>query len=78
LYKAQAATLDDGSASPDEVTQKADAFLRQIAPQLFKPISAPREGRLPNDGGPPVFDANKARAEHAAQLRKMGATGHGL
>ena len=78
LYKAQSATLDDGEASPDEVTRKADAFLRQIAPQLFKPVAVPREGRLPNDGGAPVFDAEKARAEHANQLRSLGATGYSL
>jgi hypothetical protein len=75
LYRSNAAQLDDGEADPAEVIKGADAFLRDLAPNLFKSQAVQKPGSLPNDGGSKAFSVDAERAKTRDALRKRGATG---
>jgi hypothetical protein len=75
LYRANAATLDDGTAEIAAVAEKAGELLKAKAAPLFTTIAEPTKGRLPNPGGSPEFNADAERAKTREALRKAGGTG---
>lgn len=75
LYRANAATLDDGTADIAAVAEKAGEHLKAKAAPLFTTQAAPTQGRLPNAGGSPEFNPDAERAKTRDAIRKMGGTG---
>ena len=78
LYRANAATLDDGTAEIADVVAKAGELLKAKAAPLFNAHPQPTQGRLPNGGKPPELDVDAERKKRVDALRRIGATGVGL
>ncbi len=74
LYRANAATLDDG-AEIAAVVERAGELLKAKAAPLFATQAEPTKGRLPNGGDSPEFDPEAERAKIRAAIRAKGGTG---
>lgn len=78
LYRANAATLDDGTAEIADVVERAGELLKAKAAPLFTAHPQPTTGRLPNGGASPEFDLEAERKKRTEALRRIGATGVSL